>query len=229
MWKPTRPALTTSRRREELPVRHHSLKIGLLAVALAAVTAGCSTPPVVGTPGPQSNGVAADGKLPSGAPHVANPLDTTRGQSAPCNVLTQAQISSLGIVATGKPSTDPTGPGCNWSDTSTIPLLMTIGTGFITASKGGLSSLYVQAESLKKAGGYFEPVDPIQGFPAVLYGQLDDRKDKTNPGCGLAVGVSDTLQFTVSVDTTTAHQQFDPCAIAKKVADFVMTNLKAGS
>ena len=213
-------------------MRHHTLKIGLVAAtaALAVVTAACSTPlSVGGTATPQTSTVSGDGKLPSGAPHVANPLDTTRAQAAPCSVLTPAQISSLGIVATGKPDNPVSGPACNWNDTSTTPSAMSIGNGFVTASKGGLSSLYVQAESLKKNGGYFEPIDPVQGYPAVLYSQLDDRQGKTTAACGLAVGVSDALQFTVGINITITPQQSDPCAIAKKVADMVMTNLRAGS
>jgi hypothetical protein len=210
-------------------VRHHTLKIGLIAAALVTVTAGCSTPQVVGTPGPQTNGVDAAGKLPSGAPHVAKPLDTAKAQAAPCSVLTPAQISSLGIVATGKPDNPATGPDCDWMDTSKVPSLMSINNGFVTASTGGLSSLYVQAESFKKNGGYFEPIDAVQGYPAVLYSQLDDRRGKITAACGLAVGVSDALQFTLGINITVTPQQSDPCAIAKKVADMVMTNLKAGS
>jgi hypothetical protein len=229
MWKPTRPVPTTSRRREELPVRHHTLKIGVTVAALAVVTTGCSTPQVVGTPGPQTNGVDAAGKLPSGAPHVANPLDTAKAQAAPCGVLTAAQVASLGIVATGKPGNPQPGPDCSWDDTTAVPAPISIGSGFVSASKGGLSSLYVQAASLKKVGGYFEPIDPIQGYPAVLYSQYDDRLAKKNASCGLAVGVSDTLQFTVGVTVTTPSQQKEPCAMAKKVADMELTTLKAGS
>jgi hypothetical protein len=213
-----------------MPVRHHTLKIGLTAGAavLAVATTACSTPTVGGTPAPTSD-VSSDGKLPSGAPHVANPLDTTRAQASPCSVLTAAQIASLGIVATGKPGNPQPGPDCSWDDTSAMPTPTSIGSGFISASKGGLSSLYVQGESLKKNGGYFEPIDPIQGYPAVLYSQYDDRQAKTNASCGLAVGVSDTLQFTVGVTVTTLTQQNEPCATAKKVADMEITTLKAGS
>jgi hypothetical protein len=219
-----------SRRREELRVRHHTLKIGLAVAALAVVTTGCSTPPSVGgTPTPQTTGINAEGKLPSGAPHVATPLDTTKAQAAPCSVLTAAQITSLGIVATGKPDNFTTGPLCNWHDTSAIPSPMSIGIGFISASKGGLSSLYVQADSLKKVGGYFEPIDPIQGYPAVLYSQYDDRQAKTNASCALAIGVSDELQFTVTVTVIKPTPQSDPCTIDKKAADMIMTTLKAGS
>jgi uncharacterized protein DUF3558 len=215
-------------------VRHHTLKIGFVAAAaaVAVFTTACSTPTVNGTPTPQTNSSSNNGSadtLPSGAPHIANPLDTSRAQAAPCSVLTAAQISSLGIVATGKADNPPTGPDCSWSDTSTVPSLMTIGSGFITGSKGGLSSLYVQASSLKKGGGYFEPIDPIQGYPAVLYSLIDDRKDKKNPACNMGVGVSDALQFTITVETTATSQQNDPCAIAKKVADMELTTLKAGS
>ena len=211
-------------------MRHHTLKIGFVAAAaaLAVVTTACSTSTVGGTPAPTS-GVSSDGKLPSGAPHVANPLDTTRAQAAPCSVLTPAQISSLGIVATGKPDNSATGPDCSWDDTSAVPTPVSIGSGLVTTSKGGLSSLYVQGDSLKRNGGYFEPIDPVQGFPAVLYSQYDDRQAKTNASCGLAVGVSDTLQFTVGVTVTSLSPKNEPCAIAKKVADMEITTIKAGS
>jgi hypothetical protein len=211
-------------------VRHHTLKIGLVAAALVAVTAACSTPPSVGgTPAPQTTGVNAEGKLPSGAPHVAKPLDVSRAQASPCITLTAVQISSLGIVATGKSSQSAVGPACDWADTSTTPSSMSIGIRFVTNSTGGLSSLYVQAESLKKVGGYFEPVDPIQGYPALLYSQYDDRKAKTNAGCNLGIGVSDTLQVAVGVTVTAPSPQSDPCTIDKKAADMIMANLKAGS
>ena len=221
---------SNSRRREELPVRHHTLKIGVVAAAIMAVTAACSTPPSVGgTAAPQTTGVNGDGKLPSGAPHVANPLDTTRAQAAPCNSLTPAQVSSFGIVATGKLGDPTLGPKCDWSDTSKVPSLMTVSVIFVTKSTGGLSSLYVQADSLRKVGGYFEPIDPIEGYPALLYSQLDDRKAKTNAACNLGIGVSDTLQVAVGVVVGAPSPQFDPCAIDKKAADMIMTTLKAGS
>ncbi len=106
---------------------------------------------------------------------------------------------------------------------------MSIGIRFVTNSTGGLSSLYVQAESLKKVGGYFEPIDPIQGYPALLYSQYDDRKARTNAGCNLGIGVSDTLQIAVGVVVGAPSSQSDPCTIDKKAADMIMTNLKAGS
>jgi len=106
---------------------------------------------------------------------------------------------------------------------------MSVGSGFISKSTGGLSSLYVQADSLKKNGGYFEPIDPVQGYPVVLYSLVDDRKAKLNAVCNLGVGVSDTLQFTITVSVTNPSQQRDPCTIAEKVADMEITTLKAGS
>ncbi len=211
-------------------MRHHTLKIGLAtgAAALAVVTTACSTPTVGGTPAPTSS-VSSDSKLPSGAPHVANPLDVSRAQASPCSVLTAAQISSVGIVATGKSSDSAVGPACDWDDTSAIPSPVSIGVRFVTKTSGGLSSLYVQADSLKKAGGYFEPIDPIQGYPALLYAQYDDRKATTNAACNLGIGVSDTLQIAFGVTVTHPSPQSDPCTIDKKAADLMMTTLKAGS
>ncbi|QUQ72034.1 hypothetical protein JJ691_98210 [Kutzneria sp. CA-103260] len=121
------------------------------------------------------------------------------------------------------------GPACDWHDTSAVPTPISVGSGFISKSTGGLSSLYVQAESLKKNGGYFEPIDPIQGYPVVLYSLVDDRKAKLNAVCNLGVGVSDALQFTVTVSVTNPSQQHDPCTIAKTAADMEITTIKGGA
>lgn len=199
------------------------------ATVIAASAAGCSTPQVSGTPTPQTSGSptgSSGANTQSGAPHVTNPLDRSHAQAAPCGILTQQQVSALGITATGKPSDASIRPSCIWQDTSAVPSKMSFTVQFVTESKGGLSSLYVQADSLKKNGGYFEPVSPIQGYPAVVYGQLDDRKDGS---CTLAVGVSDALQFSVSLDLGISQRQLDSCSVTQKVADSVMTNLRAGS
>jgi hypothetical protein len=103
---------------------------------------------------------------------------------------------------------------------------LSLGVEFITANKSGLGSLYVQADSLKKNGGYFEPLSPIQGYPAVLYSQSDDRADGA---CTLAVGVSDTLDYSVSVEITHPASRTASCETVEKAADMVITNLKAGS
>jgi Protein of unknown function (DUF3558) len=156
---------------------------------------------------------------------VANPLDTSKAQAAPCGVLTDQQTTALGIVAQHQLSDASLGPSCNWNDTSKIPAILGFTVQFVTSNKSGLSSLYEQQDSLRK-GGYFEPISQIQGYPAALYSLFDDRK---NGACTLAVGVSDTLDYSVSVNVNSGPSQTTPCDVAQKIADMVMTNLRAGA
>ncbi|MFI9384970.1 DUF3558 domain-containing protein [Kutzneria sp. NPDC052558] len=191
--------------------------------ALAVVATGCSSPSTGGTPSPQTSTPATS--LPAGTPHVANPLDTSKAQAAPCSVITDQQIAQLGIVADKKLSDASLGPSCDWHDTSKLPAMLGFEVQFVTSNKSGLSSLYEQKDSLRQ-GGYFEPVNPIQGYPAVLYGQVEDRPDGA---CGIAVGVSDTLDYSVSVNVNSGPNVKTPCDVAEKIADMVMTNLRAGA
>ena len=156
---------------------------------------------------------------------MANPLDTSKAQAAPCNIITDQQTAQLGIVAQHELSDASLGPSCNWQDTAKIPPVLVFTVQFVTSNKSGLSSLYEQKDSLRK-GGYFEPVNPIQGYPAVLYGQVEDRPDGA---CGIAVGVSDALDYSVSVNVNSGSSQKTPCDVAQKIADMVMTNLRAGA
>jgi Protein of unknown function (DUF3558) len=166
-------------------VRLRSSKVILAAAAVTTTlaVAGCSFPSTPGTPEPQGSGsgsaTTGPSSLPAGTPHVANPLDASKGQAAPCSLLAQPQITSLGIVARGKLSDATLGPSCSWSDTSTIPSKMSFTVQFVTANTSGLSSLYGQKDSLRK-GGYFEPIDPIQDYPAVLYSPYEAYSRRAN-------------------------------------------------
>ncbi|QWF81799.1 hypothetical protein HUW46_05232 [Amycolatopsis sp. CA-230715] len=68
--------------------------------------------------------------------------------------------------------------------------------------------------------GYFEPTD-IVGYPAVF----NSPKNERPKNCGISVGVTDELMFTVF--TIEAHEQ-DACKAAKNVAAAVIETIKAG-
>jgi hypothetical protein len=196
----------------------------VLGVAAVALASGCSPTPSPGTAGPTST-TSGGSAASSGAPKVKTPLDTAKFQAAPCSVLTSAQVQSVGITASPDKSSVAAalGPGCSWQQNDG-------GTGFsvqfITSNPKGLSTLYAQKDSLNN-GGYFIPIADIQGYPAVLYDQVDDRSSGT---CGVAVGVSDSLDYSVALTSaTTAPSRSNPCPVAEKIADLVMTTLRGGS
>ncbi|MFI9388622.1 DUF3558 domain-containing protein [Kutzneria sp. NPDC052558] len=200
------------------------MAVVLGTTAVAALASGCSP-----TPSPTPTGTTtttdSDSAASSGAPKVKTPLDTMKFQAAPCSTLTSAQVQSVGINAQASTADVATalGPGCRWTQNDG-------GTGFtvqfVTSNTKGLSTLYAQKDSLND-GGYFTPIADIQGYPAVLYSPVDDRSSGT---CGVAVGVSDTLDYSVALTSaTTAPSRSDPCPVAEKIADLVMTTLRGGS
>jgi hypothetical protein len=134
-------------------------------------------------------------------------------------------VQSLGFTGRGSAAdgTSALGPGCYWAQNDG-------GTGFgvqfITSNTKGLSTLYAQKDSLNN-GGYFTPVADIQGYPAVLYSQVDDRSAGT---CGIAVGVTDSLDYSVTLTSaSSAPSRSNPCPVVQKIADLVMTTMRGGS
>jgi hypothetical protein len=185
------------------------------------MVAGCSTPTSVGgTAGPTST--SSTGALPPGTPNVANPLDTTAFQKAPCSVLTATQLQQLTITTTGQPETTPLGPVCHWHNQDG-PSKMDLGVFIVTAGQG-LAGIYSQKDTY----GMFQPLPDIEGYPAVT-AQNDDPKQGN---CVISVGVSNTLFVNVLVGLKTgvdkAPDMANPCPRNRTVAEAVMTTIKAG-
>jgi Protein of unknown function (DUF3558) len=195
-----------------------------VAAGTVLTVAGCSSPPVTGTPGASSTGASSSDALPAGTPNVAHPLDTTAFQKAPCSVLTAAQLTKLTITATGKPKLDdPLGPVCSWHDTNG-PSKMSVTVYIVTAGQG-LAGIYSQKDTYK----VFQPLPDIDGYPAVT-AQNDDPKQGN---CVVSVGVSNKLFVNVLVGLKTgadaAPDMANPCPRNQTVAAAVMATLKGGS
>ncbi|MGY6657268.1 DUF3558 domain-containing protein [Amycolatopsis sp. TRM77291] len=95
----------------------------------------------------------------------------------------------------------------------------TLSAGLVTGNKDGLSALYAQ----NATGGLttFKPVDPVDGYPAVIYANGGEGKGN----CTLAVGVRDDLVYTVIPRLTDHHPSYsDPCGMATKVAAAAIRN-----
>jgi hypothetical protein len=109
---------------------------------------------------------------------------------------------------------DGLGPRCAWHGATG-----SIGVGFLTRNKGGLSDTY-RGRDLE---AYFEETT-VDGYPAVFVDAIDSRP---RGNCGLVVGISDTL--TIDVLEQGRLDAAGACARVKQVAAAVIATMKAGS
>lgn len=196
--------------------------LGLLS-ACSSSTEGQARPTGGVTSAPNS----AETKLPhSGAPRVANPLETNKlnpAQQNPCSTLTAAQLETLGLNRPGTKKDNQAGPSCRWSNTeagSSVQIYFPTKVIY-----QGLSQLY---ESHKRYGGddYFFAMPAVQGFPLLASATADSR-DLGN--CSVKVGLTD--RQVVYVQLTTSYEkrgQLEPCATAREVAGMALTTMKGG-
>ncbi|MGH3520273.1 MAG: DUF3558 domain-containing protein [Haloechinothrix sp.] len=213
--------------------RHARVTTALLAgLASAALIVGCSDDSTNGTPQPAGGqppqtAQQPDSALPhSGAPKVTDPIETAAFEADPCGVVTEVQLKSMGMTLDEfEPELDfPAGPKCDW-------LLHPVRAGsfggaFLTANPEGLSNFY--AKDKADEWGYFEEVDPIKGYPAVVVALNDP------PGegfCNLEVGLRDDLAFSVGVSGSWEESPLydDPCGVAQKLAELVIKNMKGSA
>ncbi|WP_329065594.1 DUF3558 domain-containing protein [Amycolatopsis sp. NBC_01480] len=194
---------------------------------VAGVAAGCSGGPAAApaSTSPSSPTVAA---LPhSGAPKVEHPLPASVLSGDPCaEALTSTQLKDIiGIAPQGEhKDTAGLGPSCDWHN-SDAGSLVTV--SYSTEVQEGLSLVY---QNTKPKSQVWRVLPPIQGFPAVAH--LAIGADLQNQFCQVSVGITDELTFEATLILGNANRgKQDPCDLAPRVADMVVTNLrqKAGS
>lgn len=157
-----------------------------------------------------------------GAPRVANALDASKFLTEPCAVLSQTQLATFGVSRPGKPDTDSeiakrVGPDCVWHADPEVN--STIGVGFLTGNKHGLSDTYRGRDRFD----YFDETS-VDGYPAVFADGIDGRASGV---CNITVGISDTLTFSASEDGGRKGQ--GSCDRAMQVATAVIATLKASA
>jgi hypothetical protein len=200
--------------------------VGLGATLL--VVAAC-TSPKNGTASPTSTGAITSptggphsGLPDAGAPEVPTPIDTTDFQQKPCTTLTAAQIAEL-LGPDVRPKEDPNdlaGPSCFWHPTSVTQA--TVSVIYNTKNQRGLTAIY---EKQGTTFPLFVPMEPIDGYPTVAYGQADLR---SKGSCAIALGTSDQQVVDVSVALSEGNVgKKDPCAAAHEVTATVLNNLRA--
>ncbi|WP_268747438.1 DUF3558 domain-containing protein [Amycolatopsis rifamycinica] len=157
-----------------------------------------------------------------GVPKVDTPLDVRHFQQAPCDSLTPEQSKELlGAGVTTNPAVDDqAGPTCRWN----VPAVSQAGVGvtYFKTTQLGLTGVYRAKDTIYP---FFEPLDPIDGYPTVAFGQVDERSTKGR--CLLALGTSDTQQVDIAISLSEANVgKKDPCAAAHDVAAKVLENLR---
>lgn len=192
---------------ETKPRTRRSLAAALLAVT---VTAGCGDEQGVAPP--------AEENLPhSGAPAVTTPLATDKFEPEPCAILSKKDLASLDIkVSSTSQDQNPPGPTCRYTRDDDLSWGLTI--TIITADKEGLSRLYQNEQ--RDPAGYFQEVNSVSGYPGLLTGLIDNRK---NGDCDLIVGVRDDRIVQIILSGTSSD---DPCNIATRIGEFGIDRLK---
>ncbi|WP_253674912.1 DUF3558 domain-containing protein, partial [Streptoalloteichus tenebrarius] len=194
------------------------------ASLLAALTLTACSPSVAGDAPPTTPSFSAGASSGAGgAPRVPQALDTSKYQQDPCSMLGVAQLQALNISATGKPRSASTGPACDWSDDNG-PSKMFLTLTLVTKGDG-MAGLYSRQKNFQ----LFQPLPPIEGYPAVLADQVDSRKAGS---CTAVVAVTDQLVYMTQVQLRSgAHKSddySDPCPRTQKIATEVLKNMKAG-
>lgn len=199
----------------------------LLGTSMLALTA--CTGQLTGTAFPSSPGSPSTSASPSnvtvpgpGVPKVDNPIDTSHFHQLPCDSLSPEQSKVfLGPDVTTNPAVDDeAGPTCRWN----VPAVSQAGIGvtYFKKTQLGLTGIYRAKDTVYP---FFEPLEPIAGYPTVAFGQIDERS--TRGRCLVALGTSDVQQVDISISLSEANiGKKDPCAAAHDVAAQVLDNLR---
>jgi Protein of unknown function (DUF3558) len=191
--------------------------IGLIAVMAALLVAGTACGSTTrGMPAPTTS-ADGDQALPhDGAPKVPNPVDVARFKAAPCTVLTESQLQTLGITAQPESRPDVLGGECRWQGGING---VNVQINFIP-NPDGLSGLYKLHKQGR--GQVFEPIAPINSFPAALDLPTDSR---ASGDCSYSVGFNDRDAAFIQIGERPGG---NPCDDVKQVALSVTKTVKAG-
>lgn len=198
------------------------LSASLLALTACTPETGGTASPSSSTPGQASSSGSADEVPGNGVPKVENPLDISHFQQTPCDSLTSDQSKELlGPDVTTKPAVDdPAGPTCHWN----VPAISqaSVGVTYFKRTRLGITSIYKAKDTTYP---FFMPMDPIDGYPIVAFGETDERNSRGR--CSIAIGTSDTQQVDLSISLPEAKiGKKDPCTAARDVASKVLDNLR---
>ncbi|SES18534.1 Protein of unknown function [Lentzea xinjiangensis] len=185
----------------------------LTAVLAAGVLAGCSEK----TGGNAGTGAPTSGEQTSSAPTStgsSSGLSIAKFADKPCDILTAAQVATLGTVAAGKSGTNILGAECEWKGQDVI--------------KNSTYSVTVTEDKDVE-----EMVANVKSNPIFQDKQSNGVRLVTNDGsdgtlhCSTIIGVSKTDSVTVYVAIAADERPAKPaCPESEKVAAMVIENLR---
>ncbi|WP_410663729.1 DUF3558 domain-containing protein [Amycolatopsis sp. lyj-84] len=180
-----------------------------------ALLAGCGTNPPAPPPGPSVL-----------VPPIPAPLNGAKFVADPCAAITVDQLQSIGF-----------GDGRH-EQTREGQCLIVFGpsvdvtTSWFPPIRESISTLYSDRAQGRDTGNHWEEVT-INGYPAVIVDveeNIPSRRDKGPKACRLALGVDDSTLVHIKTNTREKPEagpwQADPCGAVKKIAEFVIDNLR---
>lgn len=192
----------------------------IMSCAAALFVGACGGTPGNAQPVPESKESTHSSGRPlprHGAPEVTNPLDVGMIKQDPCDAITAHQAKTFSGTVT---DTEIESGDCVWNYDGGRYLLGSISGGLDLDNSEGLTRYYAQKD---KGNWQIEPIEPISGYPALIH----DVDLKSVGGCVVVVGVQNDLVYTASTQLGSEHPSSDtPCKVAKKLAGFVIGNLK---
>jgi len=196
------------------------LALPVLAVtATALVLTGCTAKHRgSAAPAPTATGDSSSSAPSTGAaPRVPSPLKTSKIEANACDTLSSTDRGDLKLDG-GAPRQGPAGPSCTYLEAADPGNQIDVTT--VTANKNGLSDVY----DTKANDEYFGETQ-IGGYPAVFAAVKDYRHDGQ---CGLWIGVTDQLAVQIMVQYGHGPGVQDPCGVATKFGEAVVSTLKVG-
>jgi len=211
--------------------RAHTLISGIAILLIASCSGGHSGEPnpTTTTTSTESESADTDNSSPThGAPSVPSPLDVRDIIDDPCSALTKQQTDSfpgtLDSTETAKTTLlSEKETSCNWNfqgDRYSYGGFIA-GVALPRDTFHGVSSIYEADE--KDEYEVFEPVK-VAGYPAVINNETDNAD---SGDCRLSVGLRNDTAYRITADPSSESPDYDqPCEQAKKLAEFVVENLK---
>lgn len=193
------------------------LALSVLAVtATALVLTGCAAKKR-GSAAPAPTDTSASAPSTGAAPRVPSPLNTAKIEANACDALSSTDRSDLKLDG-GAPRQGPAGPSCTYLESADPSNQIDVTT--VTENKNGLSDVYDT-----KANDEYFGESQIGGYPAVFAAVKDYRNDGQ---CGLWIGVTDQLAVQIMVQYGHGPGVQDPCSVASKFGEAMVSTLKVG-
>ncbi|EMD23229.1 DUF3558 domain-containing protein [Amycolatopsis azurea] len=190
--------------------------LATLIVGGFAVLAGCGTSPPPRPPAPSVS-----------VPPIPAQLNGNKFIADPCSAITVDQLQSIGF---GDGRHEQTREGqCLIVFGSSVDVT----TSWFPPLRTSISTLYRDRVIGRDTGNHWEEVT-INGYPAVIVdveANIPSRRDKGPLACRLVLGVDDSTLVHIKANTwgkiEAGPWQADPCGAVKKIAEFVIDNLRS--